>query len=79
MLYTLTDFSPDGKRVLMTMGNGRGIIWDVDPESWERASVRSRGPHAVEAGVGASSYRAGRTSRPARTTERLYSAVRDHV
>jgi hypothetical protein len=36
ILGTDADFSPDGKQLLMTMGDGRGIIWDVDPESWKR-------------------------------------------
>ena len=33
-LLTATDFSRDGKHLLTTMGNGRGVVWDVDPESW---------------------------------------------
>jgi serine/threonine protein kinase/WD40 repeat protein len=34
--YTGADFSPDGKRLLMTVQDGRGLVWDVDPESWKR-------------------------------------------
>jgi WD40 repeat protein len=35
---TMVDMSPDGRRLLMTHADGRGAIYDVDPESWaERA------------------------------------------
>ena len=30
------DLSPDGRRLLLTHADGRGAIWDVDPESWAR-------------------------------------------
>jgi WD40 repeat protein/tRNA A-37 threonylcarbamoyl transferase component Bud32 len=30
------DLSSDGRRLLMTTGNGEGAVWDVDPESWAR-------------------------------------------
>jgi hypothetical protein len=32
----MLDLSPDGRRLLMTNGDGRGAIWDVDPDSWAR-------------------------------------------
>jgi hypothetical protein len=32
----MLDLSPDGRRLLMTNGDGRGAIWDVDPQSWAR-------------------------------------------
>ena len=28
------DLSPDGRRLLMTYGDGQGAVWDIDPESW---------------------------------------------
>jgi WD40 repeat protein len=32
------DLAPDGRRLLITSGNGQGAIWTIDPESWpERA------------------------------------------
>ncbi len=32
------DLSPDGRRLLITSGNGQGAIWNIDPQSWpERA------------------------------------------
>jgi hypothetical protein len=34
--YTGADLSPDGKRLLMTLQDGRGLVWDVDPASWAR-------------------------------------------
>jgi WD40 repeat protein len=30
----MLDLSPNGDRLLMTLGNGQGAVWDVDPESW---------------------------------------------
>jgi WD40 repeat protein/tRNA A-37 threonylcarbamoyl transferase component Bud32 len=30
------DLSSDGRRLLMTVGNGQGVVWDIDPESWAR-------------------------------------------
>jgi WD40 repeat protein len=30
------DLSPDGHKLLMTAADGRGVLWDVDPESWAR-------------------------------------------
>ena len=33
---TMIDLSSDGRYLLETHGNGRGAVWDVDPESWER-------------------------------------------
>jgi WD40 repeat protein len=32
----MLDLSPDGRRLLMTNGNGQGAVWDIDPESWKR-------------------------------------------
>ena len=26
----------DGRRLLMTNGDGTGAVWDIDPESWAR-------------------------------------------
>ena len=28
------DLSPDGRRLLVTHGDGRGVVWDIDPASW---------------------------------------------
>jgi WD40 repeat protein/tRNA A-37 threonylcarbamoyl transferase component Bud32 len=33
---TELDLSADGRRLLMTGADGRGAVWDVDPESWAR-------------------------------------------
>ena len=33
---TMIDLSSDGRHLLETHGNGQGVVWDVDPESWER-------------------------------------------
>ena len=30
------DLSPDGRRLLLTHADGRGAVFDVDPESWSR-------------------------------------------
>ena len=30
----MLDLSPDGRRLLITNGNGQGAVWDIDPESW---------------------------------------------
>ena len=30
------DLSRDGRRMLTTYGNGQGVVWDVDAESWAR-------------------------------------------
>jgi WD40 repeat protein/tRNA A-37 threonylcarbamoyl transferase component Bud32 len=32
----MIDLSSDGRRLLMTLANGQGAVWDVDPESWAR-------------------------------------------
>jgi hypothetical protein len=32
----MLDISPDGRRLLITHGNGQGAVWDIDPESWEQ-------------------------------------------
>lgn len=32
----LVDISSDGRSLLMTLGNGQGAVWDIDPESWMR-------------------------------------------
>jgi WD40 repeat protein/tRNA A-37 threonylcarbamoyl transferase component Bud32 len=32
----MMDLSSDGRRLLMTAGDGHGVVWDVDPESWAR-------------------------------------------
>ena len=32
----MIDLSPDGRRLLLTHGNGEGAVWDIDPESWAR-------------------------------------------
>jgi WD40 repeat protein/tRNA A-37 threonylcarbamoyl transferase component Bud32 len=35
---SMLDLSSDGRRLLITSGNGQGAIWSIDPESWpERA------------------------------------------
>jgi WD40 repeat protein len=31
---TMLDLSPDGHRLLMTTGNGQGVVWNIDPASW---------------------------------------------
>jgi WD40 repeat protein len=33
---TMIDLSSDGRHLLEIHGNGRGAVWDVDPESWTR-------------------------------------------
>jgi WD40 repeat protein len=33
---TMIDLSSDGRLLLEIHGNGRGAVWDVDPESWKR-------------------------------------------
>ena len=48
----MLDLSPDGRQLLMTAANGQGAVWDIDPESWKRARLRSRQPHADPRGVG---------------------------
>ena len=30
----MLDLSADGRRLLMTNGNGQGAVWNIDPESW---------------------------------------------
>jgi WD40 repeat protein/tRNA A-37 threonylcarbamoyl transferase component Bud32 len=30
----ILDLSSDGRRLLMTNGDGKGAVWDIDPESW---------------------------------------------
>jgi WD40 repeat protein/tRNA A-37 threonylcarbamoyl transferase component Bud32 len=32
----MMDLSSDGRRLLTTLGNGQGAVWDVAPESWVR-------------------------------------------
>ena len=32
----MIDLSSDGRRLLMTLANGEGAVWDVDPVSWAR-------------------------------------------
>ncbi len=32
----MLDLSPDGRRLLMTNGNGEGAVWNIDPDSWAR-------------------------------------------
>jgi WD40 repeat protein len=34
--FAMMDLSPDGRQLLMTLANGRGAVWDVDPEDWAR-------------------------------------------
>jgi WD40 repeat protein len=37
-VQTTATFAPDGRHLLQIVGDGRGIVWDVDPASWaERA------------------------------------------
>jgi WD40 repeat protein len=38
----MVDLSPDGKRLLMTMANGEGAVWDVDPSRGRAGPARSR-------------------------------------
>ena len=33
---TMIDLSADGRQMLEVHGNGKGAVWDVDPESWKR-------------------------------------------
>jgi WD40 repeat protein len=33
---TMIDLSSDGRLLLEIHGNGKGAVWDVDPESWKR-------------------------------------------
>ncbi len=33
---TMMDLSSDGRTLLMTGADGRGAVWDVDPQSWAR-------------------------------------------
>ncbi len=33
---TMIDLSADGRQLLEVHGNGKGAVWDVDPESWKR-------------------------------------------
>jgi WD40 repeat protein/tRNA A-37 threonylcarbamoyl transferase component Bud32 len=30
----MLDLSPDGHRLLMTLGNGQGVVWNIEPEFW---------------------------------------------
>ena len=30
----MLDLSPDGRRLLMTSGNGQGAVWNIDPVTW---------------------------------------------
>jgi hypothetical protein len=30
----MLDLSPDGRDLLITSGNGQGVIWGIDPELW---------------------------------------------
>ena len=39
----MLDLSPDGRRLLMTLGNGQGAVWDVDPESWAQRACKLAG------------------------------------
>jgi WD40 repeat protein len=32
----MLDLSPDGRRLLVTSADGRGAVWDIDPQSWAR-------------------------------------------
>jgi WD40 repeat protein len=32
----MIDLSSDGRQLLMTLANGEGVVWDVDPVSWAR-------------------------------------------
>jgi hypothetical protein len=36
----MLDLSSDGRRLLMTLSNGEGAVWDVDPESWAERACR---------------------------------------
>ena len=33
---TMIDLSSDGRQLLEIHANGKGAVWDVDPESWKR-------------------------------------------
>jgi WD40 repeat protein len=39
------DLSPDGGRLLLTRADGRGAIYDVDPDSWARRACMLAKPH----------------------------------
>ena len=32
----MIDLSADGRKLLLTLANGEGAVWEVDPESWAR-------------------------------------------
>jgi hypothetical protein len=32
----MSDLSTDGRRLLMTLANGQGAVFDVDPQLWAR-------------------------------------------
>jgi hypothetical protein len=34
----MLDLSPDGRQLLMTLGNGQGVVWNIDPEFWAQRS-----------------------------------------
>jgi WD40 repeat protein len=36
----MLDLSPDGRRLLMTSGNGQGAVWNIDPETWAQRACR---------------------------------------
>ena len=48
----MIDLSADGRQLLEVHGNGKGAVWDVDPESWKRRACDAREPHADSRGVG---------------------------
>ena len=43
---TMIDLSPDGRRLLVTHGDGRGAVWDIDPTVVGAARLRAGEPHA---------------------------------
>jgi WD40 repeat protein len=42
-LWMTTDLASDGKRLLMTLGDGRAIVWDIDPDSWAQRACEIGG------------------------------------
>ncbi len=48
----MADLSPDGKRLLMTLANGEGAVWDIDPASWAQRACAVANRTLTQGGVG---------------------------
>ena len=48
----MIDLSSDGRLLLETHGNGKGAVWDVDPESWKRRACDLANRTLTPRGVG---------------------------